>query len=290
MEQKNRFTKWILLLVLSLIWGSSFILIKKGLLGFGYIEAATIRLVSAGLIFLPWGVYHLQKIPRNKLFIVFLVSMLGMFIPAYLFTLSQKNITSSVAGMLNALTPMFTFVFSVILFRKKYRKLQIVGLLIGLIFSIILLFNSTQTAFTLNFYSLFIVIATICYGLNINVVKNYLANIPSFSLSAVTVTFGGMLSFVFVLLPNLNQYRFTPEQLTPLKYLLILGIVGTALAQYLQNKLISIASPLFASTTTYIIPIIAIFWGIFDNEDLKITQIVCMLGILGAVLLIKKDK
>ena len=289
-EQKNSFLKWIFLLLLSLIWGSSFILIKKGLLGFGYVEAATIRLVSAGFIFCPLGIYHLRKIPRNKLALVFLVSLLSMFIPAYLFSLSQKNISSSVAGMLNALTPMFTFIFSIILFKKVYQKLQIAGLFIGLFFSIILIFNSANSAFTLNLYSLFIVIATICYGLNINIVKNYLSDIPSFSLSAVTVTTAGLLALILVFIPNIKNYTFTTEQLVPFGYLLILGFVGTAFAQYLQNKLISISSSLFASTSTYIIPIVAIFWGFFDGENLRLIHIICMIGILGAVLLIRKDK
>jgi drug/metabolite transporter (DMT)-like permease len=290
MEQNNSYLKWIFLLLLSLIWGSSFILIKKGLLGFGYVEAATIRLVSAGLVFCPWGVYHLRKIPKNKVLLVFTVSLLSMFIPAYLFSLSQKHISSSVAGMLNALTPMFTFIFSIILYKKTYHRLQIVGLFIGLLFSMILIFNSSNAPFTLNFYASLIIIATICYGLNINIVRSYLSNIPSFSLSAVTVTSAGLLALLFVLIPNYKNYNFTNEQLGPLGYLLVLGLVGTAFAQYLQNKLISISSSLFASTSTYIIPIVAIFWGIFDSENLKLIHIICMIGILGAVLLIRKDK
>ncbi|MEZ4893654.1 MAG: DMT family transporter [Saprospiraceae bacterium] len=167
------YTRWVLLVVLSLIWGSSFILIKKGLTGFGYYEAATIRLMSAGLVFLPFAVRNVRKIPREKWGLIVVVSLLGMFIPAYLFCMAQLNVQSAVAAMLNSLTPIFTFLFSVFIFRLAYKINQIIGLILGLASATLLALEHAQGAVSLNMHAGLIVLATIGYGYNINLVKQY---------------------------------------------------------------------------------------------------------------------
>lgn len=287
---KNVFEKWIYLAVLSLIWGSSFILIKKGLTGFGYVEAATIRLMSAALVFCPWGFYLVRTIPRKKLSLVFLTSVLSMFIPSYLFCIAQQQVSSSVAGMLNALTPLCTFIVAVFMFKRPFSKLQVVGLILGFIASAILMFNTSTTVLAINPYALFIVLATIGYGFHINFVSHYLSDVPSLSISAVAVTMAGLLAFCFVYIPTHEKYQFTPDNFNALVCLLILGVFGTAIAQFLNNKIIAISSSLFASTSTYVIPIVAVFWGINDGEQLTWVHLLSMIGVLAAIIFIRQDK
>ena len=288
MKISSSLAKWVFLLALSLIWGSSFILIKKGLTGFGYFEAATIRLVSAGLVFLPFGLLNFSKIPRDKIVFVGLAALLGMVLPAYFFCLAQQHVQSSVAGILNALTPVFTFVFAILLFRTSYKIKQVAGLLLGLICAVLLAMDDPTTTIRFNLYAGLIVLATAFYGLNINLIKNRLAEIPAIALSTVAVSVAGLLAFLLVMLPNLEKYTVAEHQWTPLLALLALGVFGTALAQLLHYQLISQSSALFASSPTYIIPIVAVFWGLLDGEPFHLLHALSVAGILAAVVMIRK--
>jgi drug/metabolite transporter (DMT)-like permease len=288
MEEKATYEKWFYLGLLSLIWGSSFILIKKGLTGFGYFEAATIRMMSAGAVFLPFGIGNVGKIPRDRFGIVVLTSLLGMFIPSYLFCLAQVKVPSGVAAMLNGLTPVFTFVFSVLLFNIAYRRNQVLGLLLGLACAILLAIERSQSAFTLNWHAGLIILAALCYGYNINLIKQRLSDIPAFVMSTVTVSIAGLLAFFMAFLPNLSNYNPSQVYWTPLVSLIVLGIFGTALAQLIQYRLLKLTSALFASSTTYIIPVVAVGWGLLDGETFTIIHAFGIAGILTAVLLIRK--
>ncbi len=289
LTQKNQsLLKWVYLLALSLIWGSSFILIKKGLTGFGYFEAATIRLMSAGLAFLPFGLSNFGKIPRGQYGYIVLTALLGMFIPAFLFCLAQMKVQSSVAAMLNGLTPVFTFVFSIFIFRIGYKINQILGLLLGLFCAILLAMERSSTTITFNWHAGLIMLAALCYGYNINLIKQRLSHIPAFVLSTVTVSLTGLLAFFLAFLPNLASYHPSQIEWMPLLSLMTLGVFGTAIAQLIQYKLIKETSALFASSTTYIIPVVAVAWGILDGEAFNLVYALCIAGILGAVLLIRK--
>ncbi len=281
-------TKWVYLLALSLIWGSSFILIKKGLTGFGYFEAATIRLMSAGLAFLPFGLSNFSKIPREKYGYVLLTACLGMFIPAFLFCLAQVKVQSSVAAMLNGLTPVFTFVFSIFIFKIGYKINQVFGLLLGLVCAILLAIERSNSAITFNWHAGLIILAALCYGFNINLIKQRLSHIPAVVLSTVTVSIAGLLAFFLAFLPNLGSYHPVQIEWMPLLALMTLGVLGTAIAQMIQYKLIKETSALFASSTTYIIPVVAVFWGILDGEQFQLIHAISIAGILAAVVLIRK--
>jgi drug/metabolite transporter (DMT)-like permease len=284
LASKNQaLTKWVYLLTLSLIWGSSFILIKKGLTGFGYFEAATIRLMSAGLAFLPFGLRNFSKIPRDKYGYVLLTACLGM-----LFCLAQVKVQSSVAAMLNGLTPVFTFVFSIFIFKIGYKVNQIFGLLLGLVCAILLAIERSNSAITFNWHAGLIILAALCYGFNINLIKQRLSHIPAVVLSTVTVSIAGLLAFFLAFLPNLGSYHPSTIEWMPLLALMTLGVMGTAIAQMIQYKLIKETSALFASSTTYIIPVVAVFWGILDGEQFQLIHAVSIAGILAAVVLIRK--
>jgi len=287
-NKNQSLAKWGYLILLSLIWGSSFILIKKGLTGFGYFEAATIRLMSAGLAFLPFGLGNFGKIPRGQYVYVVLTALLGMFIPAFLFCLAQVKVQSSVAAMLNGLTPVFTFVFSIILFKISYKINQVFGLLLGLTCAILLAVERSNTAITFNWHAGLIILAALCYGFNINLLKQRLSHIPAVVLSTVTVSITGLLAFFLAFLPNIGSYHPSQIEWMPLLALVVLGVFGTAIAQLIQYKLIKDTSALFASSTTYIIPVVAVFWGILDGEQFHLIHALSIVGILAAVVLIRK--
>ncbi|MEP7195534.1 MAG: DMT family transporter [Saprospiraceae bacterium] len=286
---ESSFLKWILLAVLSVIWGSSFILIKKGLLGFGFIEAATIRLMSAGILFLFLAIKYFKLIPKDKLIYTFYAALFGMFIPAYLFCLAQEKVASGVAGLLNALTPAFAFVFSILIFKSIYKFSQFAGLLIGLISAMLLAFERSENGIIFNSYALLIMLATLSYGFNINLVKNKLQDVPSLPLSYISVSIAGLMAFLFFCLPRLSHYSFNNTNATPLISLIILGVCGTAIAQVIYYKLIQMTTPLFSSSVTFLIPIVALFWGILDGESLHMVHLFCIMGILVGVYLIRKS-
>ena len=289
MIKKPAMGKWLILMVLSLIWGSSFIMIKKGLTGFGFVEAASLRLMAAGAVFLPVGIYQFPKIPREKWPYVVLITFVGMFIPAFLFCLAQMHVQSAVAGMLNALTPVFTLVFSIFLFKKSHKANHVLGLLLGLASAALLIFERSDSSLSLNIYAGLIVLATICYGLNINLVKHHLSDISAIALSSVSVSIGGLLSFFFIFLPRHEHYDLSSGNSLPLAALVVLGITSTALAQVLFYKLIKDTSAIFASSTTYTMPIVAVAWGLIDGEVFHLAHALSIAGILTAVVLIRKD-
>jgi drug/metabolite transporter (DMT)-like permease len=283
--------RWVYLVMLSLIWGSSYILIKKGLLGFGYIESATIRLVAAGVAFLPWGIFSVSRIPGRKIPWIVLSAMLGMFIPAYLFSLSQQHIASSVAGILIATTPVCTFSVSVFLFRQSYRSTQVIGMLTGLACCIALsVYQPSGASLSWNVYALAIVLAALCYGFNINIIKRYLSDVSSVQVSSVSVSVNGLVAFLFVYLPRHAEFNFAQAPAVSIGALLMLGIVGTALAQWLNTRLINVSSPLFASAITYLIPLIAMMWGVLDGENLHAIHFIAVGGILFSIYMIRREK
>jgi drug/metabolite transporter (DMT)-like permease len=281
--------RWILLILLSLIWGSSFILIKKGLEHFGYIQAATIRLMTGGLTLLPFALFQFRKISKSNWRYVALSGFLAMFLPAYLFCFAQQYIPSSVAGILNALTPTFTFMIAVLWFKNRYSSNQILGLIIGLGASIYLSMLTSKSGWSINGHVLLVILATICYGININIVKNHLSNVPALAVSTCSVVFAGFLAMTIFFLPNIKSFAITPEAYASLYALMGLGLLGTAIAIILHNYLISISSALFASANTYFIPVVAIGWGLIFGEQLSIYHLFGIAGIFLAIILIRKQ-
>jgi drug/metabolite transporter (DMT)-like permease len=280
--------KYGLLAILSLIWGSSFMLMKKGLSGFDFIDAASIRMMAAGATLLPLGLLNFKKVPRHQLPYIIGSGAIGMFIPAFLFCLAQQHITSTTAGILNALTPVFTFVFAIFLFKLPFKKLQGLGIFVGLASSIFLVITRSETALTLNMYALLIVVACMCYGMNVNISKEKLVGLSPVVIATTTVSTAGLLAFFLVFLPRIGRFELTEAQIWPLAALICLGVIGTAVAQILFLQLLSRTSSLFASTVTYTMPIVAIFWGLLDNEAFTWGHALGIAGILAGVVLIRK--
>jgi len=286
---KDNYIVWPYFILLVLIWGSSFILIKNGLKGYSIWQSATIRLVSAFAVMAFFSIRHLKKIPRKKVPIVLLVGLLSMFFPSYLFCMAQTQINSSMAGILNALVPLFTSVIGLTFFGKSITKTQWLGLAVGFFSATFLIMINSTAVFSLNEYALLVIIATICYGLNINIVKIYLADINSLHITTVAVSFAGILGLSVSFFSGYESYiQVGDNQVFPLLSLIALGVLGTALAQYIQNQLIQKSSSVFASSTTYLIPIVAVLWGLLDGEELVFWHYLGMLGILLGVLILNK--
>lgn len=258
--------KWFILGLLSLTWGSSFILIKLSINEFSPLQVGALRLSIAGLILFGFGIKNLKYIPKKTLPWVVIGGSCGNFFPMFLFPLAQQQVSSSMAGILDSLVPIFILIFGFILFGIKSRLTQVIGALIGFIGAFILMVNGGDASGDL-LHSSMIVLATIFYALSGLIISKHLKDIPSFKLSSVvfTIWFGPAL-LILGYTGFFNEFEATPNQLKGLGYISILAIIGTAMAMILYYRLIQQTSAIFASTVTYLMPIVAIVWGILDGE------------------------
>ena len=288
MENKN--LKFVYLIILALVWGSSFILIKRGLVGLNPFQLGSLRMVFAALFLLLIGFNSIKHIQLRHWKYITLTAIMGTFIPVFLFSVAQTQISSSVSAILNSLTPLNTLVLGIILFKIDFQRRQIFGVFIGLTGSALLIMNGALNNPDQNYYyAILLVIASICYALNVNIIKTYLSD-----LNPLSITAG---NFVVILFPALAVLYFsdfftavqTEATQNVLVYILILGVVGTALANILFFKLIKISSPVFASSVTYLIPVVAFLWGMVDHETLTFVQLIgASIILLGVYLSAKK--
>ncbi|RXR20734.1 DMT family transporter [Flavobacterium amnicola] len=281
--------KWLLLLLLSLIWGSSFILIKRGLVGLDPFQLGALRIIFACLFMLVVGFRSLPTIPLTKWKYVAITSVFGNGLPVFLFAYAQTGMKSSVSGILNSLTPLYTLLIGALAFGLSFVRSQVIGVVLGLTGCFLLvLFGKTANGETNYFCAFLVVIATVCYALNVNLIKKHLSDV-----SPIAITTG---NFLTLLVPALiilfaNGYADVmtqPEVIHSTLFIIILGMIGTGIANILYYQLIQITSPLFASSVTYFIPIIAMGWGFLDGESLNFMQLVGAGIILSGVYLASK--
>jgi drug/metabolite transporter (DMT)-like permease len=286
---ESRQIKWAYLVILSLVWGSSFILIKKGLIGLSAIQVGSLRIAFAAIFLLLIGFKSLSKIPKEKWKYIALTSMLGTFIPAFLFAIAQTEIDSSVSSILNSLTPLNTLILGAIAFGVNFQRRQLWGVVIGLIGSLLLVLNGAMNHPDQNYYyAILVIIASICYAVNVNLIKRFLSD-----LTPLSITTGNFLillfpSLIILFLTDFASVIQVEKVQESIAFILILGVVGTGIANILFFKLIQISSPVFATSVTYLIPVVAFFWGLLDNEMLTAIQFVGALVILIGVYLSAK--
>lgn len=287
MESKQ--LKWVLLTVLSLIWGSSFILIKKGLIGLTPIQLGSLRILFAGIFLLAIGFKSISKISLQQWKFIAITAFFGTFIPAYLFAIAQTEIDSSVSSILNSLTPLNTLVLGSIAFGLQFKRNQIFGVIIGLFGSALLILNGAMNHPEQNYYyALLILIASLCYATNVNLIKKHLSG-----MAPLSITTG---NFLVLLLPATLILYFTdfkevvtiPQVQNSMLFIVILGVIGTGVANIIFFKLIQLSSPVFATSVTYLIPIVAFFWGLLDNEMLTPIQFLGAFVVLIGVYLSSK--
>jgi drug/metabolite transporter (DMT)-like permease len=288
MESKQ--LKWVLLTVLSLIWGSSFILIKKGLIGLTPIQLGSLRILFAGIFLLAIGFKSISKISLQQWKFIAITAFFGTFIPAYLFAIAQTEIDSSVSSILNSLTPLNTLALGSIAFGLQFKRNQIFGVIIGLFGSALLILNGAMNHPEQNYYyALLILIASLCYATNVNLIKKHLSG-----MAPLSITTG---NFLVLLLPATLILYFTdfievvtiPQVQNSMLFIVILGVIGTGIANIIFFKLIQLSSPVFATSVTYLIPIVAFFWGLLDNEMLTPIQFLgAFVVLIGVYLSAKK--
>lgn len=286
MDQKKSLKAWGLLLLLSLIWGSSFILIKKGLIALTPLEVGSIRILSASLFLLPFAISYLRKVKRTQVKYLISVGFVGSFLPAFLFAIAQTRLPSAITGVLNALTPLFTVLMGLWIYGQKQTSRVFIGILIGFLGAIILITAGSGGAISnFNFYAFYVVLATICYALNVNIIKYHLHGLSSISITSISLAFVGPVAAIQLLFfTDFTIKIFEAEQaLTASFYILVLGVVGTAIALILFNRLVSLTDPVFTSSVTYIIPVIAVVWGVLDGETLIFSHIAGIVAILFGV-------
>lgn len=288
MNDNSRFTSIFLLIILALIWGTSFILMKRGLLVFSPDEVGALRVTAACVVLLPFAFSNLKALPRTQYWKPFLSGMLGIFIPAFLFATAQTRMESSIAGVLNSLTPIFTLIVGVIVFQQKFKPIAAIGLLLSLVGTVLLIMaRSGGQLGGVNYYALLILVACICYGCNVNFLKFQFSGLGSMTITSLALLFIGPLAmiYLFVFTDFVANLREVPGAWAACGYIVLLGIMSTSVATLLFTKLIKISSPIFASSVTYIIPIVAVMWGVFDGEHLYAGHYAGMATIIGGVYL-----
>ncbi|TDO78079.1 putative membrane protein [Flavobacterium chryseum] len=265
--------KWFYLFLLSLIWGSSFILIKRGLVGLTAIQVGSLRIIFAALFLLIVGFSSLKKISKRQWKFIALTSVFGTFIPAFFFAIAETEVDSSIVAILNSLTPLNTLVLGILFFGIQFQKRQVLGVFIGLIGCLLLVFSGASNHPGQNYYYVvLVVIATLCYAINVNLIKKYLSDLNS--LSITTGNFAVLLIPALIILSTTDFLQRINLEATQhsLLFVMILGVLGTGIANVLFFKLIQMSSPVFATSVTYLIPIVAFFWGLLDNEMLTQVQ------------------
>ena len=287
----NTIKKWFLLLLLSFIWGSSFILIKKGLLGLTPLQLGSFRLVLSALIIFAFGYKSLNGLKKNQWKWLVLSGFLGSFFPSFLFAFAETEVDSTITSILNSLVPLNTVVLGFVLFKIKSNRFQVLGVILGFIGAVLLILEGAALNPTHNYrYSGLIILATLMYAANVNIIKRYLNEVRPLAIA--------MANFVAIFIPAFGVLIFSgglshatlssPAFFPALGCVFLLSIFGTALAKILFNTLIQISNPVFASSVTYLMSLVALFWGIIDAEIFNVFQGVAALIILSGIYLANK--
>ena len=289
----NNNKKWFYLIILSFIWGSSYILIKKTLIGLSPLHLGGLRVVFTTLVLLIIGFSSIKKIPRNKWKWIFATGYIGSFFPSFLFAFAQTEIDSGVAAILNSLTPLATLIIGVFFYKFIISSKQTIGVIVGLIGSFFLIYEGSSINPDQNFLLvIFIIIASIFYAISVNMLKFHLQEVP-----ATSIALGNFLcilpaAIVILLYSDFMSIDIANDEEVQksLFYIIILSIFGSAFAKILFNKFIQISSPVFASSVTYTLPIVAVMWAFLDGETISIKQFFATAIILLGVFLANKKK
>ena len=289
----NDVRKWVYLLVLSLIWGSSYILIKKGLVGLSPVQLGSFRILMTTFILLLFGYKSLKGWSLEQWKWMAFTGFFGTFFPSFLFAFSETEINSSVVAVLNGLTPLFTLLIAYLFFQQTVKKKQIGGVFLGFAGTLLLVAQEFSLAGKGDArYALLVVIAALCYGINVNTIK--------YKLEGVTPMAIALANFIAIALPALillltsafpwTTFYHDTAIMTSLGYILILALFGTAFAKVLFNKLLTISSAVFSISITYLLPIVAIGWGVLDGEHFGGMQWLASGLILGGIYLVTETK
>jgi drug/metabolite transporter (DMT)-like permease len=293
MNTKGTWVPLSLLIILSLIWGTSFILIKQGLKAFDPEALGALRVSAASIFLFPLAVTRLRQLNSDHYAKLLLSGLLSVFLPAFLFAFAQTRIASSVTGIANSLTPLLTLIVGAVLFHQRFQKSSVIGILIGLTGTVILITAGRGHATGgLSAYALLIIIACIFYAINLNLVKYKIPDLQSLTITSVSIVLVGppALIYLFAGTHFLETFEVKSGAWTAFGYIVFLAFMSTAVAIVLLNKLVKISSPLFTSSVNYFIPVVAVIWGVLDGERLYVSHYVGMAAIIGGVYLANARK
>ena len=266
--------KWVLLVLLSVIWGSSFILIKKSLEHFNPYEVGALRVLIAGIILLPLAILNIRKFPKKHLKWLILAAVTGNFIPMFLFPIAETEVSSSIAGIINSMMPIFVIIVGALLWKFQTTKRQVIGVIISFTGACILAFSGGEGGEFKLIPILLLLLATLFYAISTTTVKSKLSDVPAKILSAFVFSFVLILPSLIALVfaGFFNNFEVNSGFWEGLGFVSLLSIFGTGLAMMLNYKLLSVSTPLFASTVTLLMPVVAIIWGLLDGEKLTLMQ------------------
>jgi drug/metabolite transporter (DMT)-like permease len=284
MTEERKIWHWLVIAVLSLIWGTSYILMKKGLESFSSLQIGSLRILITFLCLLPVAIHNFNKLKRKNIISILIIGFFGSGIPAFLFPLAQTKISSTLAGMLNSLSPVFTLVIGIFFYKRKPIKSQIIGVFLGLIGAIGLLYSGS---FSFNYYGLLVILATILYGISSNEVSK-VAGINGLQITALAFMMISPVAITYLLFSDFSQVTTTGPWIRNLGCIVLLAVMGSAVALALFYFLIRDTSPVFGSMVTYFIPIISTMWGLADNEILTPSMFVSIAVILAGVYIINR--
>ena len=283
----------IVMVLLALIWGSSFILMKRGLESFSPLQVGSMRVFFTFLFLLPFGFKQIKKISKKNVVDLLIVGFLGNLFPALLFAQAQVYVSSSLAGMLNSIVPIFSLLAGLLFFSIKIKPSTAVGVAIGFVGAAgLIYFGAGKDSQTENaVYALLIVLATIFYALSLNQIKYKLSSLRGPAITVIAFMITGPVAAVFLAVSDFGPALASPGFNENLIYVILLALFSSTIAVPLFYALVDHANPIFASSVTYIIPIVAIGWGMADGETITVMQGVLMAVILAGIYLIgKKDK
>ena len=260
---------WVIVIALALTWGTSFVLIKHSLMGLERFEVASLRIVITMTVLLPFVFVYRKQIPFKQYPVLFLSGFLGSGLPAYLFATAQQHLPSSIAGVLNALTPVWALVLGILIFRHKTHLLQVLGVILGFLGAMLLIVNGkVQFDWEHLQYAVYIIIATACYGANLNLVRSKLSHTPPIAIVAYAFLLIGIPALCILISTGFFQRIGTaPTAQHAMLYISTLAILGTAGASIVFYMLVQRTSTMFGAMTTYLIPVVAVIWGLFDGES-----------------------
>jgi drug/metabolite transporter (DMT)-like permease len=292
MESRDNITTkhWVQLVFLAIIWGSSFILIKKALINISPIQLASFRIGFACLAFIPYIAIHYKKIEWKKWYKLLLVGLTTTGIPSFCFAISQTRVSSGTAGILNSLTPIFTLLISVMIFHEKFKWSKMIGVIIGFAGAALLIYQNSSGDQSSNIlYIILILLATLCYGFNANIVKSFFPSTPSLIVSAGAFFLVGLPCLLYILI-NGDLYQVVSDSSKHISLIssLVLSLVCTVIANVIFYNLVQNTTPVFASSVTFLIPIASVLWAIFDGEHVGWSHLISMVLILIALILLKR--
>ena len=272
-----------------MIWGSSFILIKKSLEHFNPYEVGALRVLISGLVLMPYAVSKIKQFPRKHLKWLIIAAVSGNFIPMFLFPIAETQITSSIAGIINSMMPIFVIIVGSLVWKFSTTKRQLIGVLISFIGACILALGGGDSGELKIIPILLLLLATLMYAISTTTVKSRLHEVPATIMSAFVFSFVLLFPSLVVLVLSgfFRDFEMNQGTLQGLGFVAMLSVFGTGLAMMMNYKLLSISTPLFASTVTLLMPIVAIIWGILDGEKLTAVQTIGAIIILAGLIFLR---